>query len=504
MLELIIRQPDQQAVDTLAIPVCEDADIHDSPLIQQLILRANALEEFNAKSKEQVTFYDPPEVKARRVVFVGLGKQADIEAQDLRAFAGKVVRKCISGGLEQVALVVPTARGVALEPAVVIRAVAEGAALGNHVFGDYKKDADKKPLKKIQLLVKPTDLSQYQTLVERLERICRATHLARDWVNIPANDKRPELLAELLSSAGKKARLKTRVLDKLHLGQMGCEAILAVAKGSQSPPRMVVLEHIPANEEAPKVLLVGKGVTFDSGGLHLKGSQHLEGMKADMAGAAAVAAAMTVLPTLGLNINVAAVMPLVENMPSGTAVRTGDVIRTFSGKTVEVANTDAEGRLILADAISYGLDTYSPDVVIDLATLTGACVIALGERMAAVFSPDSRLEQAIYQAGQVTGERCWPMPLPADYKEFLKSDIADISNLPSTRYGGAITAALFLKEFAGKCRWAHIDIAGPAFARKASDYCGPGGTGFGVRLLCQVLDHLNKLFPSPSINLRKV
>ncbi len=494
MLELTIRQPDQQAIDTLAIPVCEDADIHDSPVIQQLVSRANALEEFSAKSKEQVTFYDPPEAGVRRVIFVGLGKQEDIGARRLRAFAGKVVGKCIAGGLEKLVLAVPTARGVALEPAVVIRSLAEGAVLGNHVFGRYKKSGDKKPLKKIRLLVKPTDLQLYQSLVERITEICRATHLARDWVNIPANDKRPAQLAEILQEAGKKAGLRARVLDELQLEQMGCGAILAVAGGSQSPPRMVVLEHGPEEKEAPTVLLVGKGVTFDSGGLHLKGSQHLAGMKADMAGAAAVAATMTVLPRLDLKLHVVGVMPLVENMPSGTAVRTGDVIRTFSGKTVEVANTDAEGRLILADAISYGLQTYDPEVVIDLATLTGACVVALGERMAAVFSPDRSLEATIHEAGRSTGERCWPMPLPDDYREFLESEIADISNLPSTRYGGAITAALFLREFVGRCRWAHLDIAGPAFARKASDYCGPGGTGFGVRLVCQVLDELNKTF----------
>lgn len=497
MLELTIRQPDRQVIDTLAIPVCEDADIHDSPVIQQLVSKANALEEFGAKRKDEVTFYDPPGVKVRRVVFVGLGKQEEIKARDLRAFAGKVVRKCISGGLDGVVLAVPTARGVGLEPAVVIRSIAEGAALGNHVFDNYKETRDQKPLETIKLLVKPTDLPLYQSMVSMVERVCRATHQARDWVNIPANDKQPELLAEIFRRAGKQAGLQTHVLDKMRLERMGCGAILAVAAGSRSPARMVVMEHAPEGRAAAKVLLVGKGVTFDSGGIHLKGSQNLQGMKADMAGAASVAATMTVLPGLGLNLHVVGVMPLVENMPSGTAVRTGDVIRTFSGKTVEVANTDAEGRLILADAISYGLKTYCPDIIIDLATLTGACVVALGERMAAVFTPDRKLEKMIVEAGRSTGERCWPMPLPDDYKEFLKSDIADICNLPSTRYGGAITAALFLKEFSGGSRWAHIDIAGPAFSRKASDYWGPGGTGFGVRLLCHVLGQLASGMPRP-------
>jgi len=279
MLELTIRQPDQQEIDTLAVPVCEDADIHDSPVVQQLVSRANALKEFSGKSKEQVIFYDPPGVKARRVVLVGLGKQEDIKAQDLRAFAGRVVGKCIAGGLDELVLAVPTARGVGLEPAVVVRSMAEGAVLSNHVFGIYKKSPEKKPLQKIQLLVKPTDLQLYKALVEQVTETCRATHLARDWVNIPANDKRPEMLAEVLLEAGKRAGLQARVLDKLRLERMGCGAILAVAGGSQAPPMMVVLEHAPEGKDSPTVLLVGKGVTFDSGGLNVKPEQFMKTMK---------------------------------------------------------------------------------------------------------------------------------------------------------------------------------------------------------------------------------
>ncbi len=490
MLELTMHLPGQVAIDTLAIPVCEDADIHDSPVIQQLVSKAVSLEEFSGKARESLTLYDLPETDIHRAVFFGLGKQADIKTEDLRIFSGKIVNKCISAGLDQVELVVPTPRWVGLEPAMVVRTMAEGAVLANHVFDYYKDLRDKKPLKKIRLLVKPTDYQLYGDMMSQIVRICRATHLARNWVNIPANDKRPEHFAEILMEAGNKAGLKTRLLDTLRLERMGCGAILAVAGGSQSPARMVVMEHFPNRKSAATVVLVGKGVTFDSGGLHLKGSQNLQGMKADMAGAATVAATMTVLPGMELGLNVVGIMPLVENMPSGTALRTGDVIRTFSGKSVEVANTDAEGRLILADAIGYGLKTYDPVVIIDLATLTGACVVALGEKMAAVFTHDRELEKAIFQAGQDTFERCWPMPLPEDYKEYLKSNIADICNLPSTRYGGAITAALFLKEFAGNSSWAHIDIAGPAFAKKGSAYCGPGGTGFGVRLLWQVLKKL--------------
>jgi len=213
-------------------------------------------------------------------------------------------------------------------------------------------------------------------------------------------------------------------------------------------------------------------------------------MKMDMSGAASVAAILITLSRLKHRFRVVGVIPVVENMPSGEAVRPGDIIKTYSGKTVEIGNTDAEGRLILADAMSYAVKMFKPDVLIDLATLTGACVVALGEKIAGVFSTEERLAKAIVKAGDAVGEICWPMPLFDDYKKLLKSEFADINNMSSTRWGGAITAALFLSEFVERTPWAHIDIAGPAYSKKADDYCGPGGTGFGVRLL---IDFLNKM-----------
>jgi leucyl aminopeptidase len=232
---------------------------------------------------------------------------------------------------------------------------------------------------------------------------------------------------------------------------------------------------------------VGKGVTFDSGGINLKSSGGLEGMKMDMAGAAAVAGTLLAVAGLQPKIGVIGVLPLVENMPSGTATRPGDIIRSYAGKTVEIGNTDAEGRLILIDAMAWAVKKYKPDVMVDLATLTGACVVALGEKIAGVFSPDDDLAGAILASAEKTHERCWRLPLPDDYKEYLKSDLADIANMSSSRWGGAITAALFLAEFVGATRWAHIDIAGAAYTKKDGAYCRAGGTGFGVRLLCDLL-----------------
>jgi leucyl aminopeptidase len=238
------------------------------------------------------------------------------------------------------------------------------------------------------------------------------------------------------------------------------------------------------------VALVGKGVTFDSGGINLKPTGSIETMKTDMSGAAAVAAALTAVAALKPRLRVIGVMPIVENMVSGNATRPGDVVKTYNGKTVEIGNTDAEGRLILIDAISWAIKKYKPETVIDLATLTGACVVALGEKIAGVFSNDDDLAQAIIASGDRSHERCWHMPLPEDYGELLKSDIADLSNMGKTRWGGAITAALFIKAFVGDTRWAHLDIAGPARAKEPGAYCNAGGTGFGVRLLCDLIGRL--------------
>jgi leucyl aminopeptidase len=216
----------------------------------------------------------------------------------------------------------------------------------------------------------------------------------------------------------------------------------------------------------------------------------MDTMKTDMAGAAAVAATLISAARLKPDVKVVGIMPLVENMPSGRALRPGDIVTSHSGKTIEVGNTDAEGRLILADAMAYGAKTFKPDVMLDMATLTGACVIALGEKIAGVFSKDETLSGAVIAAGEKTFERCWPMPMPDDYRDLMKSDLADINNMSSTRYGGAITAGLFLSEFAGEVPWAHIDIAGPARNGKAADYCPAGGSGFGVRLLLELLQNI--------------
>jgi len=476
-------------IGILAIPVCEDKEIYEDTLISGLVKEAKKVKEFKGQKGDQLTLYNLPRISSARVLFLGLGKLKKIEPESLRALAGTSVKKCIQHDFTQIWFAAPAAAKIGIDLADLLEAMLEGAFLGNHVFDKYLQKKDHKPLKRIHLCVDSDTVKKFKKLPSRVETVCRGTLLAREWVSTPSNDKRPEMFARSIQTRAARENLKVRVWTERELRQKKFGAMLAVAAGSQSKPRLVVLEYAPKDARKTFVF-VGKGVTFDSGGINLKPTTGLSEMKSDMSGAAAVAGALIAISKLKPKAKVVGVLPLVENMPSGTATRPGDIVRSYDGKTVEIGNTDAEGRLILIDAMAYAIKVYQPDTLIDLATLTGACVMALGEKIAGLFSADDDLCETIMASGKRTYERCWPLPLPEDYKELLKSDFADISNLAGTRWGGAITAALFLSEFVDDTRWAHIDIAGPAYAKKGSAYCGPGGTGFGVRLLCDVLEKL--------------
>lgn len=489
MLKLISIDLKKVKTEMLIIPVCEDKTIHDNQAISLLIKKAKQLKEFTGKKDDEVIFYDLEEVKAKRVMFLGLGKLEKIDLEELRTFAGKAVKKCMKKNLPEVLLAVPCGKNIKIDIASAIEVMMEGAFLGNHIFDKYKKEKKIKSLKKIDLLVKPAEAKKYGRLSSRIEIVCAGTILAREWVSTPSNDKKPEQFTKSIATLAGKEKLKVSVLNEKELKQKKFGALLAVGAGSHSKPRMVVLEYSP--KDAKKTIaLVGKGVTFDSGGINLKPTGSLEDMKIDMSGAAAVAATLITVAKLKSKVKVVGVIPIVENMPSGTACRPGDIVKSYDGKTVEIGNTDAEGRLILIDALSFCIKKYKPDTIIDIATLTGACVIALGEKIAGVLSFDDKLAKAIELSGEKTHERCWRLPMPDDYKELLKSDLADIKNISRSRWGGAITGALFLSEFAEKARWAHIDIAGPAYIKKGHGYCGAGGTGFGVRLFCDLLDKI--------------
>ncbi len=323
-------------------------------------------------------------------------------------------------------------------------------------------------------------------VIARAQVGVEATCLARDWVNLPGNVVNPTYLTRRASEIAKSTGLKLKVFEEPELKRMGMNLILAVGMGSEEKSRLIHLQHVPKGKAHKTVVLVGKGVTFDTGGLSLKPQAHMVGMKADMAGAAAVLATMWAVSKLKLPIHVHAFMPVVENMPSHRAVRPGDVFVGYNGKGVEIENTDAEGRLILADALAYAAK-LGADATIDLATLTGACVVALGEEIAGMIGNHEKLLDAVQKAGNEAGERFWPLPFHKPYLSGLKSDVADLKNVAG-RYGGAISAGLFLSEFAGKGPWLHLDIAGPANPEKDSPLLPKGGTGFAVRTLIQYLE----------------
>jgi len=473
-------------VEVLVVPVCANKNIHTDRVVTALTKKALAVKEFKAGRKDDLTLYNLARVKCERVIFLGLGKTTEITPETLRTVMGRAVKKCIAGNLVQMTVAVPAAKKIKLSEDVVLEAMAEGGYLANHMFSRYKSEEKKKPLKTITFLGAPGNAAGNRKKAAGIKNTCDAAIMAREWVSMPSNDKRPDAFARQIAKAARAKGLTCRVLDEKALKREKFGALLAVGQGSRIKPRLVVLERKPKGAKKT-VVLVGKGVTFDSGGINLKSSGGLDGMKMDMAGAAAVAGTLLAVASLKPKIGVVGVLPLVENMPSGNATRPGDIIKSYAGKTIEIGNTDAEGRLILIDAMAWAVKKYKPDVMVDLATLTGACVVALGEKIAGVFSSDDDLAGAILASADKTNERCWRLPLPDDYKEFLKSDLADIANMSSSRWGGAVTAALFLSEFVGDTRWAHIDIAGPAYTKKDGSYCRAGGTGFGVRLLCDLL-----------------
>lgn len=486
MLKLTSLDLKKDKVETLAIAVCEDKSIYTDAALNAVIKRAKRLKEFSGKKEQVLMLYEPAGIKVKRALLIGLGEHKEIEAEAIRSMAGNTVKTCIKKKIENLWFALPDFEKIKLDTQVTLEAMLEGAYLGNHVFNKYKGDKKEKALKRIYFIAAPATVTGFRRLPSRVATICRSTTLAREWISTPSNDKTPEKLARSMVNLARKAGLKIQVLKEGQLKQQKFGAMLSVSAGSQSKPSLLILEHKPKGAKKT-IALIGKGVTFDSGGLNIKTSGSMSDMKSDMSGAAAVAATLIALAGLKPRLNVIGAIPLVENMPSGRATRPGDIVRSYAGKTIEIGNTDAEGRLILIDAMAYVQKKYRPQTMIDLATLTGACVVALGEKIAAVFSNDVELAASLVKAGEKTHERCWHMPLPDDYKELLKSDFADMNNISSTRWGGAITAALFLSEFAGDTKWAHIDIAGPAYSKKGDAYCGPGGTGFGVRLLCDFI-----------------
>ena len=497
-MDIKIRKASPLKIKTscMVIGVCEKS--FSKPLLKELdqklgglVRKAQRSGEFSAKVDEQILFQPAGHLPAERVLLVGLGPAEEITAEKVRRAAGQAIQLVAEKKFGQMALALPDSIKGNLF-ATLVEAAAEGLLLASYrydQFLDEKIKALRKLPKTVALVIDAEeDQKSSEAAVAKAQMLCQAVFLTRDLVNTPGNIKSPDFLAEQARAAADKSTLTCKVLGKQELAREGCGALLGVAQGSAREPRLIILQHNGGRKGQAPVALVGKGVTFDSGGISLKPAEKMDEMKMDMGGGAAVIGTMLAASLLALPVNLVGIIPAAENMPSATAYRPGDILTSLSGQTIEVLNTDAEGRLILADALTYA-KRYQPKLVIDLATLTGACIIALGHHATAVLGNDQKLVQSLLNAGEKSGERLWQLPLWDDYDQLIKSNVADVKNTGG-RPAGTITAAAFLKKFANDFRWAHLDIAGTAWRDQDRPYIPKGGTGVGVRLLIEFLRDL--------------
>lgn len=435
---------------------------------------------------EVAVLYPRGVIPARRVLVVGLGKEEAFNLEGARRAAAAAIRKARSLKAETVASIVHGAGVAGLPPADAAQAVVEGTLLASYRYQAEKQETDKHAIDAFILVEFDKEkLAAIRSGLETAVAVSAGVTLARDLVNMPPNVATPTKLAEVAGEIAETHGMTAIIGDRewAYEHQMG--AFLAVAQGAGEPPKFIVLEHNGDREDLDTLVLVGKGITFDTGGISLKNKERMGLMKSDMGGAAAVLGAMKVAGMLNLSLRIIGIAPCTENMPDAHAYRPADVIRASNGKTIEIISTDAEGRMALADGLTYA-GRYAPTAVIDLATLTGSCITALGLGVAAgLFSTEEGLRDRLVDAGTAVHERVWPLPLWDDYRKKIDSDVADMKN-SGGRMGGVGTSAIFLKEFTDY-PWAHLDIAGMAFAEKEHGYVPAGGTGFGVRLLTQFL-----------------
>lgn len=469
----------------LRTPLLKELD----QILEGALSRAARDKEFSGKQKETLLLHPGKRLPAERVLLVGLGKEKGAGLERLRQAAGTAAHFLQNRRVDSFTFDLPSLPLRRIVPQDLAHGIAEGMILASYRFDRFRTEKREElppPLQEAWLLVeKQPEVKDAEQGISRALAICRGVVLARDLVNMPGNIKSPDFLAQQARAIAEETGIKCTVLEQKELEKEGLGAMLGVAQGSVREPRLIVLEYRGGNGEARPVALVGKGVVFDAGGISLKPSEKMDEMKMDMGGGATVLGAMLAASLLKLPINLVGIVPAVENLPSGSAIRPGDILTSLSGRTIEVLNTDAEGRLILADALTYA-KRFDPRVVIDLATLTGACVIALGHHATAVLGNHDGLIRQLINAGEQTGERLWQLPLWEDYAIQIRSEIADVKNIGG-RPAGTITAAAFLQKFAEDFTWAHLDIAGTAWEEKGRPYTPKGGTGVGVRLLVHFL-----------------
>ena len=496
------RTPVEAAADLIAIPIAS-ADGKRARLAPPLaaldrasggaIHTALASGDIQGKAGETLLLYPGRSKKIKRILLLGIGAEDALDAEALRRFAGQAVGQAMSRKARRVALLAPRAQ-IAASPQG-IQALAEGAVLADYRFEDYRESNGERAthVSALSLLVeRGADLRAAREAAAAAVVLGDSQNVARQLSNLPANALPPAELARFAQRVAREVGLRARVLGVPELKRRKMGAILAVGQGSAHPPRLIALEYRPrgrgkASAQRP-VCVVGKGITFDSGGISIKPSAGMEEMKHDMSGAAAVVGILRACALLELPMPVVGVIGAAENMPSGTAYRPGDVVTAMSGKTIEVLNTDAEGRVVLADALHYARTEFEPSAIVDLATLTGACMIALGPWATGLFGNHEPLIARVRSAGDAAGERAWPMPLLDGHKEEIRSEVANIKNTGG-RAAGASTAAAFLAHFVGDTPWVHLDIAGTGWTSKPGPYQPRGATGVGVRMLLEMLRH---------------
>ncbi|HVY29912.1 MAG TPA: leucyl aminopeptidase [Polyangiaceae bacterium] len=438
--------------------------------------------EFEGKLEQQIDVPTFGRVKSRRLLVVGLGPKAEVDAGRVRSVLAGAVRTALSSSTKTIALVLP-------EPLPALRVVGEAAVLGAYRFSRYFT-GERKPkaeLSKISVVVSGKVTSEQKKQLDLGVAVGQAICIARDAVNEPPNELYPETLAHVAQRIAKENGFKVKVLDKKGILAAGMHLHYAVGQGSTNEPRFIHLSYVPKKKKK-KVVFVGKGLTFDSGGLCIKPAAGMGEMKSDMAGAAAVLGLMAAVGATKPDIELHVIVGAAENMPDGAAYRPADIFPSLDGKTVEIVNTDAEGRLVLADALAYAVK-LKPDVIVDAATLTGAALVALGKTCSAYYATDEKLATTLEAAAREAGELFWRMPLLDELAEQLKSDVADLKHT-GDRWGGSITAALFLREFVGKVPWVHCDIAGPVLAERARGAYPKGGTGHAVLTFLHFVERL--------------
>lgn len=443
--------------------------------------------DFTGRVNQTALLYTRGALPAKRVLVVGMGKRLDFSPERLRetfARAAQRIRSLnitdFSASLDATHIDLPLER--------LAEAAVEGVLLGLYRFLPFKTVDREQEVEVAAFTILEQDDAAYKvirTAAKTAEIIASAANFARDIVSTPSNEMTPTDLANEARTSAKGKNIVCTVLDAAQMKELGMNALLGVARGSDEPPQLIILEYRGGKKSSPFVALVGKGITFDSGGISIKPSEKMDQMKTDMAGGAAVIAAVRAAAELGLPVNLVGIVPATENLPGGKAYKPGDILKSMSGQTIEIVTTDAEGRLILADALHYA-GRYKPAAIIDLATLTGACVVALGEHTIGMMGTDEELKREVREAADSTGERVWELPLWEEHYELIKGDAADYRN-SGGRAGGAIIAGAFLSKFTGGYPWVHLDIAGPAWLTKDKPYIPKGASGVGVRLLIQFL-----------------